>query len=445
MRKILSGLLLVGLMALPAFGQTVLYDFYADWCGPCQQMTPVIDQLANEGYVVKRINIDQHAEWAKKCGVQSVPTFVVADVDGKIVDRVVGKTTINRLKVKMVRRGKTKIKRPTAAWRYERAVGYRASVVRVECRHSANVSFKGSGVLVRWGKRVVVLTARHVVKDAKTVIVRFSTGKRYRARVIKVNARWDCAVLDIGGAAPDGIEPAVFAFGGDASFKDGDRLESCGYGADEKLAVNIGLFKGYRRSSAAMDGPDDWMVISGHARQGDSGGPVFDRQGRVVGVLWGTNGQTVVCVQPGRIHVMLNGVIAEQLAIMNRRPTPPALGPLEPVYPNGRPQNPNAGCPSGQCPISPAGIAGGGKTLLPWRGKTEATDKAQDARIELLIDLAERQQRARQPGVDVGVSIQRPSKKPPATNERSPLLGGLCVALGVIGGFVIYFAGQKGE
>ena len=431
MRKILLSLLLVGLMALPSV------------CGgynPPFEVPPPPRSL-------------QEAR-SPQCGPWGCPA--------------------PRVKVKQ----KIKVKRPTPAWRYERAVGYRAAVVRVECRHNARVSFKGSGVLVRWGKRIVVLTARHVVKDAKSVIVQFYNGKRYRAKVLKVNARWDCAVLDIGGVAPDGIKPAEFAFGADASFKDGDRLESCGYGpplcgrngcdgqfavnqgrqpycqkcglpqdsryTTEKLAVNSGLFKDYRRSSAAMDGPDDWMIISGHARQGDSGGPVFDRQGRVVGVLWGTNGQEVVCIQPGRIHVMLNGVVAEQLAVMNRRPTPPALGPLEPVYPNGRPQNSNAGCPGGQCEIIPAGIAGG-KTLLPWRGKTEATDKAQDARIEALIGLMEGQVRVRPGGTDVDVRIGRQPAKPPATNERSPLLGGLCVAIGVIGGFVIYFASQKGE
>ena len=364
MRKITLSLLLVGLMALPAFAQ----------CGP----------------------------WGCPVNRQPAP----------------------RVKIKQ----KIKVRGPTAAWRYERAVGYRAAVVRIQGRDTVRVSSLGSGVLVRWGKRIVVLTARHVVKDAKTVIVRFHNGKRCRARVIKVNVRWDCAVLDIGGVVPDGIEPAEFAFGGDASFKDGDRLESCGYGPDGKLAVNIGLFKGYRRSTATPDdGPDDWMVISGHARGGDSGGPVFDRQGRVVGILWGTDGRTVVCVQAGRIHVMLNGVIAEQLAIFDRKPTPPAYGPLEPVdmdQARGKDKKP----------------------MLPWRGKTEATDKAQDARIDKLIGLAEGQVRVRPGGADVDVSIGRqPVVGKPATEERSPLLGGLCVFLGVIGGFVIYFANQKGE
>ena len=361
MRKILLSLLLVGLMALPAFAQ----------CGP----------------------------WG--CPVQRQPA--------------------PRVKIKE----KTKIKRPIPAWRYERPVGYRAAVVRIHCHDGVRKWSKGSGVLVRWGRRIVILTARHVVKNAKRILVDFHNGRRCRARVLKVNARWDCAVLDIG-TSPDGIDPAEFAFGEDARFHDGDRLESCGYGPDGKLAVNSGLFKGYRRSTAAIQGPDDWMIISGHARGGDSGGPVFDRQGRVVGVLWGTDGREVVCVQPGRVHALLDEAVAqtyEQRQIFQRNPTPPAIGPLEPV--------------------DQAKLAGGGKTLLPWRGKSEATDKAQDARIDKLIGLMEGQVRVR-PGPSVDVQVGRQPGKPLA-NERSPLLGGLCVILGVVGGFVIYFANQKGE
>ena len=41
-------------------GQTVLLDFYADWCGPCRSMMPTVEQLSAKGYPVKRMNIDQN-------------------------------------------------------------------------------------------------------------------------------------------------------------------------------------------------------------------------------------------------------------------------------------------------------------------------------------------------------------------------------------------------
>ena len=45
--------------------------------------------------------------------------------------------------------------------------------------------------------------------------------------------------------------------------------------------------------------------MSGPARRGDSGGPIFNDRGRVVGILWGTDGKTVIGVQAGRLHVAL--------------------------------------------------------------------------------------------------------------------------------------------
>ncbi len=319
---------------------------------------------------------------------------------------------------------------------YERAAGHRAAVVRIHCWDGGKQWSTGSGVLVRWGRRVVILTARHVVQDAKTIYVDFPNRQRRQARVLKVDARWDCAVLDIG-TPPDGIEPAAMAFGADAMFHEGDRLESCGYGPDGKLACNSGLFQGYRRSSAAAQGPDDWMVISGHARPGDSGGPVFDGRGRVVGVLWGTDGREVVCVQAGRIHALLDEAVAQtyqQKQLFQRNPTPPAAGPVAPV-------GPQAGgcCPGGQCDARETRLGQDRKPLLPWRGEAEAKDKTQDELLKRLIALEER--RAAQPPV---VESPNPEVRTPKPElGRSPLLAGLCVLCGAAVGFVVFFAGKK--
>ncbi len=60
--------------------QTVLVDFYADWCGPCKMMTPVVEKIEQDlaGQVkVCKINIDQASDIAAKYGVMSIPTFIV--------------------------------------------------------------------------------------------------------------------------------------------------------------------------------------------------------------------------------------------------------------------------------------------------------------------------------------------------------------------------------
>ncbi len=83
-------------LSTAAAGDAVLYDFTADWCGPCRQMAPVVDQLAQSGYPIRKINIDQHRDMASQYGVQGIPCFVLV-VDGKEAGRIVGATSPTEL------------------------------------------------------------------------------------------------------------------------------------------------------------------------------------------------------------------------------------------------------------------------------------------------------------------------------------------------------------
>ena len=57
----------------------VLVDFYADWCGPCKMMSPVVDEIADENTAVKvgKINVDDNQELAMKYSVMSIPTIMI--------------------------------------------------------------------------------------------------------------------------------------------------------------------------------------------------------------------------------------------------------------------------------------------------------------------------------------------------------------------------------
>jgi thiol-disulfide isomerase/thioredoxin len=90
-------------MALSGVGQTVLYDFYADWCGPCRMMDPVVKQLHAQGYPIQQVNIDRDRGLAYRYHVTNIPCFVMI-VDGREVDREVGGTSAQRL-VQMCRLG----------------------------------------------------------------------------------------------------------------------------------------------------------------------------------------------------------------------------------------------------------------------------------------------------------------------------------------------------
>ena len=71
--------------------KTVLLDFYADWCGPCRMVSPIVDEIAEENpqYLVGKINVDDEPELAEEFGVFSIPTLVVMK-DGKVVNQSAG-------------------------------------------------------------------------------------------------------------------------------------------------------------------------------------------------------------------------------------------------------------------------------------------------------------------------------------------------------------------
>lgn len=69
----------------------VLIDFWASWCGPCQMLLPVIEELAGEVTDAKicKINVDEQPELAEKYSVMTIPTLIVIK-DGKVAQKSVG-------------------------------------------------------------------------------------------------------------------------------------------------------------------------------------------------------------------------------------------------------------------------------------------------------------------------------------------------------------------
>ena len=70
---------------------TTLVDFYADWCGPCRLVSPIVDEIAEErnDVTVGKVNVDDENALAMKYGVMSIPTLIVFK-DGKEAARIVG-------------------------------------------------------------------------------------------------------------------------------------------------------------------------------------------------------------------------------------------------------------------------------------------------------------------------------------------------------------------
>ena len=80
--------------------EPVFVDFYADWCGPCRMLAPIMDEISKE-YKVFKVNTDDEQELAVKYGIMSIPC-VIAFKDGKEINRSVGfvdkDTIINLIK-----------------------------------------------------------------------------------------------------------------------------------------------------------------------------------------------------------------------------------------------------------------------------------------------------------------------------------------------------------
>jgi len=72
--------------------KVTLVDFWAPWCGPCQMMGPIIEDLAKEKegkFKIGKLNVDENPETAKKFGIMSIPTMIIFK-DGKEVKQLIG-------------------------------------------------------------------------------------------------------------------------------------------------------------------------------------------------------------------------------------------------------------------------------------------------------------------------------------------------------------------
>ena len=71
--------------------EPVLVDFWATWCGPCQMVSPIVDEVAEEadGFKVAKVNVDEQPELAQIFGIVNIPTLVVVS-GGKIVNKHIG-------------------------------------------------------------------------------------------------------------------------------------------------------------------------------------------------------------------------------------------------------------------------------------------------------------------------------------------------------------------
>ena len=81
----------------------VLVDFWAEWCGPCKMMSPIVDEIANDlkGQLkVGKVNVDEDQDLAGKFSIMSIPTFLLFK-NGEAVEQIVGAMSKDQLVAKI--------------------------------------------------------------------------------------------------------------------------------------------------------------------------------------------------------------------------------------------------------------------------------------------------------------------------------------------------------
>ena len=84
-------------------GKPMVLDFWAEWCGPCRMVSPIIDELAQEyeGRVtIGKINVDENDDVVGRFGIRNIPT-VIFFKNGEMVDKIVGATSKDKFKEKV--------------------------------------------------------------------------------------------------------------------------------------------------------------------------------------------------------------------------------------------------------------------------------------------------------------------------------------------------------
>ena len=195
------------------------------------------------------------------------------------------------------------------------------AVARIVVPEAGATSY-GSGTLVDVRDQFgLVITNWHVVRDAQgPVEVHFPGGFHSKARSLKVDSDWDLAALVVWRPPIQPVELATSAP------QPGDQLTICGYGPGVYRSATGRCTQYYapRRSF-----PQEMVELDVEARQGDSGGPIFNRYGELAGVLFGAGQGTTLGSFGGRVETFLATLApdigrATDDALLATAETPPA-------------------------------------------------------------------------------------------------------------------------
>ena len=293
---------LVMLAALSGANQTVLLDFSAPWCGPCQTMRPTVQRLAAAGYPVRKVDIDRSPRLAAQYGVRAVPCFVML-AGGREVDRVVGPASYARLQrmFKLAeakspprggsqargqspddRSGSVHLTAARSAARDDPMGRAKAASVRLKIDDASGHSYGSGTIIDAHQEEALVLTCGHIFRDSAgkgriTVDLFMPDGRRSVAgHLIGYDIKRDVGLVSI----RPGVKVVPV------------KVAPAGYRTRLSAPVwSIGCDRGSEPSVrasriTAVDkylGPPN-VEVAGEPVNGRSGGGLFSADGLLIGV-----------------------------------------------------------------------------------------------------------------------------------------------------------------
>ena len=325
----LAGLVAVGVLFTTAIHAAdnftgEILDFSAEWCQPCQQMSPIVARLKRSGMPIRKVDIEKYPSLTRGYRVQSIPTFVLV-VNGKEVDRIVGATSEARLKGLLARipqqaspassnpnanadrsqpliakvnnliRKRTPVTEESAAVIRAQSDDQQlkpnankrlASTVRLRIRDGQGTSFGTGTVISSKPGRSVVVTCGHVfrgwTKASRLEVDVFAADGRTETFVgepIDYDIKAEVGLLSINTA---GVLPTARVASLEGMVQPKNRVFSVGCGHGELPTVEFHEVTGIDRYQGF-----DNIECTGAPIQGRSGGGLFNGQGEVIGTCIG--------------------------------------------------------------------------------------------------------------------------------------------------------------